>query len=261
MAVREHISRGVFWAIRGLVKLFYPRAEIQGLENLPQEASLIVGNHSQMNGPIICELYFPGKCRTWCAGQMMHLKEVPEYAFQDFWSQKPKYTHWFYKCLSYVIAPLSVCIFNHAKTIGVYRDARILSTFKNTIRHLCDGCHVIVFPEHDAPHNHIVNDFQDKFIDCAKLYYKRTGKALSFVPMYIAPKLHTAFLGEPTPFRPEAPIEEERARLCRYLMDQITAMALAQPRHKIVPYRNISRKQYPYNIPTEVTCNHETPSC
>ena len=78
MAVREHISRGVFWAIRGLVKLFYPRTEIQGLENLPQEPSLIVGNHSQMNGPIICELYFPGKCRTWCAGQMMHLKEVPE---------------------------------------------------------------------------------------------------------------------------------------------------------------------------------------
>ena len=136
-----------------------------------------------MNGPIICELYFPDKCRTWCAGQMMHLKEVPEYAFQD------------------------------------------------------------------------------KFIDCAKLYYKRTGKALRFVPMYIAPNLHTAFLGEPTPFHPEAPIEEERTRLCRYLMDPITAMALAQPRHKIVPYRNIPGKQYPYNIPTEVTCNHETPSC
>lgn len=257
MAVKEGIEKGVFKIVRGLVKLFYPKTEVVSLENLPAEPSLIVGNHSQMNGPIICELYFPKNSYTWCAGQMMHLKEVPHYAFQDFWSHKPTGNRWFYKGLSYLIAPLSVCIFNHARTIGVYRDARIISTFKNTIRRLEEGAHVIIFPEHDAPHNHIVCDLQDKFIDCAKLYYKRTGKALSFVPMYIAPNLHKAFLGKPTQFRPDAPIDEERQRLCSYLKDSITEMALAQPRHKVVPYRNIPRKQYPYNIPIEVTPDRE----
>jgi len=259
LEIQETIEKGIFKIVRGAVKLFYPKTGIQGLEHLPQAPSIIVGNHCQMNGPIICELYFPDKSRTWCAGQMMRLKEVPAYAFQDFWAQKPQRSRWFYKALSYLIAPLSVCIFNHAKTIGVYRDARIISTFKSTVKHLEAGCHIIIFPEHDIPHNHIVNDFQDKFIDCAKLYYKRTGKALSFVPMYIAPNLHKAFLGEPTVFRPEAPIDEERQRLCEYLMDQITKMALALPRHRVVPYRNIPHKQYPYNIPSEVTPDRETP--
>ncbi len=247
MNIKHRLQKAVFQAVRGLVWCFYPKTEYQGQENLPQEPSMVVGNHSQMHGPIVSELYFPGPSRTWCAGQMMHLKEVPAYAFQDFWSHKPRWTHGLYRLLSYLIAPLSVCIFNHAKTLGVYRDTRIIGTFKNTVSALAGGEHVIVFPEHDVPYNHIVCDFQDKFIDCAKLYYKRTGKALPFVPMYIAPHLHRVFLGKPTVFRPEAPIQEERQRICRYLQEEITAMALAQPRHQVIPYRNISKKDYPYS--------------
>lgn len=101
--------------IKWLVWVFYPEIEVVGTENLPQEPVMAVGNHTQMNGPIACELYYPGNRYTWCAGQMMHLKEVPAYAYQDFWSEKPTYIRWFFKLLSYIIAPLSVCVFNNAK--------------------------------------------------------------------------------------------------------------------------------------------------
>lgn len=62
-----------------LVRFFYPKQEFIGKQNLPDEAAIIVGNHTQMNGPIAAELYCPGKHYTWCAGQMMHLMDVPEY--------------------------------------------------------------------------------------------------------------------------------------------------------------------------------------
>ena len=156
--------------IKWLVWLFYPKMEVVGTENLPEEPAVIVGNHTQMNGPIACELYFPGNRYTWCAGQMMQLKEVPGYAFQDFWSRKPKWTHPFYKALSYLIAPLSVCVFNNADTIPVYRDARIITTFKKTVTRLTEGASIVVFPEHDVAYNHIVYEFQDRFIEVAKLY-------------------------------------------------------------------------------------------
>ena len=58
--------------------------KVIGKENLPDEPCIIVGNHTLMNGPIACELYTPGKHYTWCNGEMMHLKEVPQYAFEDF---------------------------------------------------------------------------------------------------------------------------------------------------------------------------------
>src|SRR5699024_3108133 len=111
-------------------------------------------------------------------------KAVPAYAFQDFWSRKPKYIRWFYKLLSYAIAPLSVCIFNEARTIPVYHNKRIVKTFKQTLARLGEGRNIIIFPEHDAPYDHILCDFQTGFVDVARAYYKQTGKVLSFVPMY-----------------------------------------------------------------------------
>ena len=174
--IPNKLSYRCYRVIRWFVKLFYPKIRVEGTENLPDQPCLVVANHSQMNGPIACELYFPGKRYIWCAGQMMQMKEVPEYAFTDFWSEKPKHIRWFYKILSYVIAPVSVCVFRNAHTIGVYRDARIISTFKNTVRRLSEGANVVIFPEHNVPYNHILCNFQDRFIDIAKLYYKKTGQ-------------------------------------------------------------------------------------
>ena len=254
MTEQKHnaLSLGCFRVIRWLVKVFYPKITVEGTENLPRESAIIVGNHTQMNGPICAELYFPGKRKTWCAYQMMKCKEVPAYAFQDFWSGKPRWTHWFYKALSFIIAPLSACVFTNAHTIPVYHDARLITTFKQTISALQAEENVIIFPECYSPHNHIVYEFQDKFVDVAKLYYKRTGKILNFVPLYIAPKLKKIYIGKAIPFCPDNSMEQERSRICNYLMDEITSIACSLPRHTVVPYPNIPKKDYPCNIPEEV---------
>ena len=234
----------LFKIIKYLVRLFYGKMEVVGMENLPESNTIIVGNHCQMNGPIAGELFLPGNCYTWCAGQMMHLKEVPDYAFQDFWSQKPGWTHPFYKILSHLIAPLSVCIFNNARTIGVYRDMRIMSTFKNTIKMLKGGANILIFPEKNEKHNNILYQFQENFVDVAKLYYKQTGISLTFVPLYIAPKLRKLYIGKGIVYNSENMIEEERKRISAYLSTEITDMARALPLHTVIPYRNIPKKYY-----------------
>lgn len=241
----------LFRFIKWCVKVFYPGMQVSGEENIPDGPVIFVGNHCQMNGPIAGELYVPNAPYIWCAGEMMHMADVPEYAFRDFWSQKPKWTHPFYKLLSYIIAPLSVCVFNNARTIGVYHDARILSTFKNTVKKLQEGISVVIFPEYDMKYNHIIYAFRDKFIDVAKLYYKKTGREIAFVPMYIAPKLKKLCLGKPVCFNASAPIEAERSRICHHLMDAITAIAMDLPEHTVIPYRNIPKKDYPSNISKE----------
>ncbi len=241
--------------IRKLVWLFSPKYQLVGAEKLPQEPCVIVGNHSHMYGPIAGELYMPGKHYVWCAGEMMNREEVAAYAYQDFWSGKPKGIRWFYKILSHLITPLCVLIFNSAHTVPVYHDTRLITTFRESIAKLREGYSMVIFPEHYDEHNNIVHDFQDKIIDLARFYYKKTGKELSFVPLYVAPRLDTLFFGEPMRFRADAPIEEERKRLCAYLMDAITDIAVAQPEHTVIPYPNVPKRLYPKNIPLEVYTN------
>ncbi len=248
----------IFKGIKALVRLFSPKMKVLGAEKLPEEPVLVVANHCQMYGPIAAELYYPGQRYTWCAGEMMTLREVPAYAFRDFWSQKPGWCRWFFRLASYIIAPLSVCVFNNAQTIPVWHDARLLHTFRETRNKLAEGYSVVVFPENDPPYNHILSTFQDKFIDIAKLYYGKTGQALAFVPMYVAPALSTMSLGEPIYFDPQAPIREERQRICTYLTEQVTALAEALPEHKVVPYRQCPQRLRPSNIPKEENSHEET---
>ena len=241
-------SSPLFKLIKGTVRLFYPGIRVVGTEFLPGEPAVIVCNHAKMNGPIACELYFPGQRKIWCTEEMMHTREVPAYAFHDFWSEKPKYIRWYYRILSYVIAPAASFIFNHADTIAVYRDRRIVSTLKETARALTEGANVIIFPEHHVPHNHIINDFQTGFVDIARLYYRKTGKEINFIPMYLAPRLKEMVLGKPVQYRHDAPKAEERTRICEYLMDTITDIACSLPKHTVIPYPNLPKKEYPTNI-------------
>lgn len=230
--------------IKSTVGLFYGKRTLVGMENLPEEPALIIGNHAQMHSPLACELYFPSPKRIWCIGNMMRVKEVPAYAYQDFWSQKPRAVRWIFKLFSYLMAPLAAYIFTRADTIGVYHDSRIINTFKQTVASLQEGDHVIIFPECPTEYNDIVNEFQDKFIDIAKLYYKRSGKRLSFVPMYHAVRLKTMVLGTPIQYDPAMDSAEERAVICDYLKKEITRLAKELPPHKVVPYQNISGKYY-----------------
>jgi hypothetical protein len=234
-----------------LARRFYPHFQNQGTENLPDEPCIIVGNHAQTNGPVYCELYYPRPQRTWCAHQMMSLREVPAYAYADFWGEKPRYIRWLFKLISYLIAPLAAVLFNNAHTLAVYRDKRIIGTFRATVQALQKGEDIIIFPESPEPHNHVVYTFQERFVDVARLYHKRTGKALSFVPMYIAPNLQMTCFGQAIRFDPDAPIEQERTRICRALMQSITDLATALPEHTVIPYKNIPKKDFPSNLPSK----------
>lgn len=96
-------------------------------------------------------------------------------------------------------------------------------------------------------------------MDVAMLYYKKTGIALNFVPLYIAPCMKKAYIGKGIVFNGEHPIEEERRRISAYLSSEITELARSLPRHVVVPYRNIPKKYYVTNqdireVPNEKAC-------
>jgi len=240
---QPRLYRLVAWAVFRLS----PKYTLSGAEHFPDESCVIVGNHAQMYGPLAAEFYMPRPHATWCIGEMMDRKQVPAYAFQDFWSMKPERTHWFYRLLSRLIAPIAEYLFTHAHTIPVYRDARVVTTFRKSIDDLQAGTDVVILPESAAPFNGILWQFQEHFVELAKLYYRRTGRILSFVPMYVTPRLKIISFGAPVRYNPEAPDVDEDSRICAALMHAITGLAAALPPHRVIPYPNIPKDQYPMN--------------
>lgn len=237
----------LFRIIKKTACFFYGRRTFVGLDNIPQEPCIIVGNHAQLHGPLTAELKYPYKKQTWCIGELMDYKDAPQYAFKDFWGYKPKRVQWFYKILAHIVAPLIVYLHKNADTIGVYKDNRVLSTFKKSVRALEDGSQIILFPECHTPYNNIVNEFQTRFVDVARLYYKESGKQLKFVPMYIAANLKQVVFGKPIEYNCNIVIDEQRTNICEYLKQQITTMAQDLPEHIVVPYANIPKSDYPKN--------------
>lgn len=235
-----------FLFIEGCCRFFYHKMDLVGTEHIPPGGAVLVGNHAQVHGPAALELYAPPPAYIWCAGEMMHRETIPAYAYEDFWGSK-KHFKWFYKLLSHLIVPLALCLLNNADTIGIYRDLRLRNTFRETVQRLEEGANIVIFPEHNVKYNHIVYDFQDRFIDVARHYHRKTGKELAFVPMYTCPALRKIVFGPPVYFRSGAPMKEERERIRLALMEGVTEIAVALPEHTVIPYKNIGRKNYPKN--------------
>ena len=236
-----------FKAVYLTAKLRVGKYKFVGLENIPDEPSLIISNHSQTYGPVVSQTRFPFTVYTWCTGEMLDKKEIPDYAMKDFWANCSKFKRG--ACLVFIkmISPMVAHVFNGLNAVGVYKDARIMVTFKHTVELLKQGEHVIIFPEKHSHYNNVINDFQDKFIDVARLYYKSTGKAVKFVPTYIAPRLKTVVFGKPISYSADTDVNVVREEISNYLKEEITNLALELPSHKVVPYENLPKKQYPYS--------------
>lgn len=234
--------------IRFMVWVFYPKMKREGVENLPEEAVVLVGNHAKANGPISSQLFLPRESYTWCVSHMMYVKEVPAYAYEDFWSKKPKAVRWFFKILAYLIAPLAAFIMKNANTIGVYHDKRIIKTFQESVSKLQQGADIVIFPECYDEYNNIVHNFQRGFVDLARMYYKKTGKSMAFVPMYVCPELKKLVFGKPIYYNVEAAPKEEAERICTELMNAVSELAYELPHHRVVTYNNIKKKYYPENV-------------
>lgn len=240
-------ARFLYVFLRESTRFIYQKYQLCGKENLPAEPFVVVGNHAQIHGPLVSQLYMPMKSKTWTIGEMMHPKEVPAYAFRDFWSEKPKSVRWIFKICSYLIVPLAYVVFGNADVIGVYHDKRIINTFKESLKALENGISLVIFPECPTPRSNIVYEFQEGYADLGRMYGKKTGKKLAFVPMYTAVGLKEIHFGKPEYFDFTADPKLERARINEVMMDRITETGQSLPPHKVVPYKNVPKSEYPMN--------------
>lgn len=222
--------------VRGALRQSYPHAKTVYEEQPSAEPAVFVCNHSSVRGPIMMTLDFKRKHQTWTVSYALDKKLAVNYAFHDIFFGNSRRCRWFWRLLSHIVAKRLPILLIYSDTIPVYHDKSIVKTFKQSVKALNDGDDLVIFAESPKRYSKYVCELQPGFIDIARLYYRKSKKALRFYPVYLEKKNAVISVGKPIVYDPEQPLDEQRDMIAAYLRDNIDRLARALPAHELVPF-------------------------
>ena len=86
---------------------------------------------------------------------------------------------------------------------------RVMTTMRQSLRLLKAGQHLVIFPEQPSGYQSHHDWINTGFLQLAPMYYKMSGKKLSFYPVHLDYHKHTFHVAKPVIFDPERTLEEQ----------------------------------------------------
>ena len=189
-----------FHLLRGFLKIFLRKPKIVKINGCSLEKRAVyVMNHCGARGPLIFELRFPVRSSPWGAHEMCgKYRERWSYLYHVFYIQK---MHWC-KFRAFIVATLfaviSKWLYNSIGLIATYRDARFLTSLKNSVAVLNSDLSIVIYPEDSTEgYSEKAQAFHKGFIQLSKLYFKREKQDLPVYNVYYDRKKNTFYVDEP----------------------------------------------------------------
>lgn len=236
VVVKKSLKR---YGIKAVIFILWPLCyhKIIGKEKLKLDQDtpcVFVCNHGEIYGPVVATLYIPFSFRTWVTYEIIDVNIIAERtmngAFQNVKGPFRTILNWI---MTKIGAPFVAWVMRSLDSIPVYHDnpRKLMQTFRETISAMQAGDNILLFPENAdtaAGHRYAregVSEFFTGFTMIGQLYYNKTGKCPLFVPLYADKHKRTITFGTPTRYDPDAPVNEEKERLCHYLRDEMLKIA------------------------------------
>ena len=202
--------------LRGTIRLFTPGMRTFWQQPHTGEPSVFICNHAGAFGPIDICAKFPLRdhCHPWMNAQVLDAKLVPAYVRQDYW-WKPgcKLEPLYNATLPYMAAALLPPILRTTPTVPVYHDVQVIKTFRQSLKLLKEGEHLVIFPEQPSGYQSHHMYLNRGFLQIAPMYYRATGKALAFYPVKIDYKHRRFLVSSPVRFDPQRTLEAQTDEL------------------------------------------------
>jgi 1-acyl-sn-glycerol-3-phosphate acyltransferase len=182
---------------RRLLRGFSRKYRYEG--ELPAEPVVYVCRHLNMHGPYTTLKWLPGNVHPMILhvffDRVSTVKHMTEYTFGARYGKKPRQFSLLAHISSWFLPPLMKSL----QGIPTYRDGlKTVTTMKQGLNYLLRQENVIVFPDVDyASDSTHMTRIYDGFLYLGELYYKKTGRTLSFVPLRINDQSRTITAGEP----------------------------------------------------------------
>lgn len=223
--VKKNRRRFGIKIIAALLRPLY-KHKIVGKENVDFSDGPVVFtcNHSEIYGPLVTNLFFPFYYRQWTIAQMTDKNRVYEHMYSGTFEPIKWLPGFLKKAIARLACPLMIWIINSTDPIPVYMGLReVTKTINETVDSLIADDNILLFPENphvesDGRYKHEgVSEFHTGFFHIAKAYYKRTGKSVSFYPVFADKKTKTMYFGKGIKYNANANAAEEKERIVGYL--------------------------------------------
>ncbi len=210
----------LFDALRRIATPFLPKMQAEWAEPLEDGPCVFIGNHMGAMGPIYMVTQFPlaDAPMVWCNVGVMDEKLIVDYIRKDFWWKPDSFFAPLWNVTLPYIAKLIVPrVMRSAPTIPVYRDARIMTTMRQSMRALKAGKHLVIFPEKPDGFDSHAEELQMGWLNICTMYHKATGRDLPIYPVHIAPKEKRFYIGRKITVDASRPLDEQQHEVERFL--------------------------------------------
>lgn len=210
------------------------RLKVTGRENVRQKDMpvVFVCNHHELFGPLAAVLRLPYYFRPWVIYDAVDKELIATKLSARIMEFVPWLPNTIARGIGKAIAPLSYWVIMAQEPIAVYRDSRsIIDTMKETVSALECYDNILIFPEDRTKGEdgkfatQGVGEFFTGFSSIGRSYYKKTGRCLSFIPVYIDKQKRTLSLGQAVVYDPDNNKSAEKDRIVTTLHARMSRMA------------------------------------
>lgn len=232
--VKKYRRRFGIKIIMAVLRPFF-RHKVVGKEHVAdlQTPAVLVCNHGEIYGPVVMVLYLPVYFRPWIISQMLTKEQLIPHVFHGTFEPVNWLPPKLGMLITRMLAPLLVWLLGSVDPIPVYRNnlREVKKTLDLSVQAMEYDDNILIFPENPAADGEEryaktgVTSFFTGFVRIAEDYYKRTGKATTFFPIYADKKTRTIHIEKGILYNPQAPRREEKNRIVHYLENSINAIA------------------------------------
>lgn len=189
-------------------------------EPIGDEPVVFLANHMGAVGPMYMAVTFPlrDNVAIWCNEGMMDEKLTVDYVRHDWWwKPESKLAPLYSATIPYIARAIVPKVLRSAPTIPVYRDTRVMSTMRQSLKALKEGKHIVIFPELPDGYSSHAEQLQMGWLNLVSMYHRATGKALRMVPIHIDQENRVFRVQKGITVDPDIPLSEQEERIERYL--------------------------------------------
>ena len=173
-----------FKGLKSIMKMRYKRPAFVHLGEPFEYGSLILSNHEGTDAPMAFEIYHPHPIRMWGAYEMNSgLKKMYVYQTKVYYHEKKHWNLHLARLFCLLASPLTNMFYSGFNLISTYKDARLMTTMKESVSALQNGESVVIFPE-DSTNGYLaeLEGFHAGFVTLADICLK---KGID-VPIYVS---------------------------------------------------------------------------